>query len=478
MIFNLVKQKTIAICIVDVSSLCQSDWARTVAANLGDYLISYFYKKEYDIYIGYSEDILLQEVSDSGFYTHAVVLASGTALSMNYGLELTRDIEAMCKKEFALAGHILDRGESYYELHHQFYIVNIKHYEAAEKPMIGYWEEGTHTQVKPIRSEDNVHDDYVPLWIKQGTSVTQYNKKLHGWNIISTMLARDMTIIDIGVELRNRKQYLYYEYDTVFLKHIPKLHQHAFLANNFIFPLNTDGDTTRLEYLSSLSEPIEQLVTIATGFNWIKDLTVAGFTPSTEVIFADINIHALNFMRKFVTEFDGDDYGKLYRESVEQMTVMLLPFSDTIIEDLANAAQTQWSAFKQQFVDWYSVWADIKQLRYQFRPIDYTADYNLDWMDSNKRTVYNVSDIFGFAPVAFKKSVKYKIACENRLLETLASRNPNSIIIFTAKAADGFRTSPSTRLIGPVTDIALTNINELKAPDWHRSDWTSAVILR
>lgn len=476
MIFNLVKEKTIAICIVDVSSLCQSDWARTVAANLGDYLISYFYNKNYDIYIGHSEDILLQEVSNSGRYTHAVVVASGTALSMNHSSELARDIEALCKKKFALAGHILDRGESYYELHHQFYIVTIEHYEEAERPRIGFWEEGTHTQVKPIRSSDNVHDDYVPLWIKQGTSVTQYNKKLHGWNIISTMLAQDMTIIDVGVELRNRKQYLYYEYDTVFLKQMPKLHQHAFLATNFIFPLNTDGDTDRIEYLSSLSEPIEQLVTIATGFNWIKDLTVAGFTPSTEVIFADINIHALNFMRRFVTEFDGDDYGKLYRESVEPLAVMLP--CDTIIEDLANDAQTQWSAFKQQFADWHSTWTNIKQLRYQFRPIDYTAEYNLDWMDSNKRTVYNVSDIFGFVAVAFKKSVKYKIACENRLLETLAARNPNSIIIFTAKAADGFRTAPDTRLIGPVLDIALTNINELKAPDWHRSDWTSAVILR
>lgn len=476
MIFNLVKQKTIAICIVDISSLCQSDWARTVAANLGDYLISYFYNKNYDIYIGYDEDILLQEVSNSDYYTHAVVIASGTALSMDHGSELARDIEALCKKNFALAGHILDRSESYYELHHQFYIINIEHYEEAKRPRIGRWEEVIHTQVKPIRSSDSVHDDYVPLWIKQGTSVTQYNKKLHGWNIISTMLSHDMIIIDVGVELRNRKQYLYYEYDNVFLKHIPKLHQHSFLASNLIFPLNTDGNEDQIEYLSALSKPIEQFVTIATGLNWIKNLTAAGFTPSTEVIFADINIHALNFMRRFVTEFDGNDYGKLYRESVEPLAVMMP--CNTIIEDFATRAQTQWSALKQQFDDWQSVWTNIKQLKYQFRPIDYTADYDLDWMDRNKFTVYNVSDIFGFEAVAFEKSVKYKIACENRLLETLADHNSNSIIIFTARAADGFRPSPDVKLIGPVLDIPLTNINELRAPEWHRSDWTSAVMLR
>lgn len=465
--FHYQGQRSIAMCIVDNTDIAATGWGREISVNLSDQLIFKISSKCYDIYIDSNEDALLQTLASKEEYTHAVMIASGTSLKLNENLFSA--VEKLCKTEFAIAGHIIDRNDAYYELHHQFYIVNLKNYRQIGFPALGKASNELHTQIEPIRSIENVHDDYVPLWIKQGSIPKQYQKKMHGWQILSRALEHNMTVIDIGQNIRDVKKYFYYEHDHVFVKELPELYHHMFFGANFVPAWNSDAIPETINFQG----PVEHYVTVGTGYNWIKNLETLGYTKDTVVTFTDVNPNCLAFMKAMMEDWDGNDYGTFYKDFI----VPLLPVGPVQIpERYYSSAQLQWTDFKSKFNDWDTVWSKIKQLKYQYIAVNYTALYNLDFIDVTKHTFFNVSDLFNYTPFAFTASLKYRIACENRLIMQVKNKNPNITLMFTARAADGFRTN-AIQFLGPAKDFELTDINSLKTPPWHIADWFSPRML-
>ena len=472
--FNGPRVNRIAVCIVDITDICESAWAKSIAVNLSDQLVQYFYNRSHDIYIDKNENVLLTEVAKDDFYTHAVVIASGNAPSFVNGKNLSSAIIDFCSENsFSIAGHILDRKESYYELQHQFYIVNLQDYRELGFPEIGYAEDSKHVQVEPIRSTDSVHSDYVPQWISTGTKVKEYSKKLHGWNLIAEALKGKKVIIDIGRTIRNLKEYFYYEYDSVFLRHVTKLQSYSFFASVFVNPLNTDTINSSI----SLGAPVEQFVTVANGFNWIYYLESIGYTSSTNVIFTDINHNALMFTKAMITEWDGNDYASFYMKFIESIMNTLLhnTYYDDGIRSQIPYINDQWNEFKNKFDNWDEVWNRIKSLKYDFILMDYMAAEHFNWLDANKNTFINLSDIFTFTHDQFNRSVKCKVACENRLINSLRGKNPNITVMFSSRSFNGFYKEVPNIL--KVSDINPIIINDLKKPSWHADDWDETIIL-
>ena len=139
--FRTEKKKPIVCCILDILDNCQSGHAKEICINLTDFLIHRFDLHEYDIFISKNEDELLQTAANDG-YSHAVVISAGTSLGLSD--RLFSAIENSCKDDFFIAGHILDRNDhSYYkknacfELHQQFYIVNLTDYKDVGSPTVG-----------------------------------------------------------------------------------------------------------------------------------------------------------------------------------------------------------------------------------------------------------------------------------------------------------------------------------------------------
>jgi hypothetical protein len=89
----------------------------------------------------------------------------------------------------------------------------------------------------------------------------------------------------------------------------------------------------------------------------------------------------------------------------------------------------------------------------------------------------NLSDLFNHVPFVFTQSLKYRIACENRLLNKLRDHDPKITLMLTSRASDGFRHNPERGLIGTVDMFDLTDINELKKAPWHITDWNSPKLL-
>ena len=106
-----------------------------------------------------------------------------------------------------------------------------------------------------------------------------------------------------------------------------------------------------------------------------------------------------------------------------------------------------------------------------FIHIDYTAVYNLDWITANKNTLMNLSDLFNHVPYVATQSLKYRIACENRLINRIKQIDPNITLMLTSRAANGFHPSLDRMMIGKVGEFDLTDINQLQRPFWHEKDW-------
>lgn len=467
--FNQVNKNRIVLCVVDNRDLYQTGWATEIATNITDFMLHRFTMRDYDIYIGKDENQLLAEASNNEFYSHAVVVAMGMSLGLSD--RLFTAIEKLCKQDFFLAGHILERNENsywkngYYELHHQFYIVRLAEYKELGCPVIGEQEEVAHTQIEPLRSTECLYGDHeVAAWIKPGTTQKDYAMKCHGWHIISSALANNKTIVDLGKDIRDNKKYFYYEHDHVFLRLVGDIYQNQFFCNNFVSSWNSDQYKEHIPFTG----PVEQYITVGTGVYWISYLERIGVTNDTEVVFTDINHNCLKFMETMVNEWDGTDYHGFYKKNMPQ-----LPNNTTQdVDAYFDYTKREWETFISKQDNWLETWNRTKQLKFKYVLIDYMASYNLDWITPGKRTLMNLSDVFTHSPYIATQSLKYRVSCENKLFNRLRNLDPNIHIIMTSRAADGFR--PNTRtLSGPVSNFELTDINELKKPVWRTRDWTS-----
>jgi hypothetical protein len=465
--FNVEKKKTIACCIVDNLDLCSSGWAKEVSINITDFLIHRFKLYGYDIYISKDENELLKHVSKE--YDHAVVIASGMSLGLSD--RIFSAIENLCKTDFFIAGHVLDRNENsywknaYWELHHQFYIVNLKDYLEIGCPIVGSQEDVKHTQIEPLRSKEYLYNDHeVAEWIKPGDTLKEYNMKCHGWNIISQALLNNKTLIDLGKEIRDNKKYLYYEYDHVFLKMLQEIYHNQFFCNNFYASWNSDQFKDQIPF----DGPVEQYITVGIGVYWITYLERIGITPDTKVIFTDINHNTLKFMKAMVEEWDGTDYADFYQKHLPIIPNGTYRDVNAYIEYTRN----EWNQFVSKYDNWLETWNKIRSLTFEYVLIDYMSTYDLNWISSGRRTLLNLSDVFTHSPYIATQSLKYRVSCENTLIKKLQNVDPSINVIMTSRSADGYYPTCQT-LTGPVGEFDLTDINLLKKTPWHEFDWAS-----
>lgn len=463
--FRNTKTKSIVFCILDITDNCNTGYAREVCVNLTDFLIHRCDLYNYDIVIGKDEDALLQSVAND--YEHAVIISAGTSLGLSD--RLFDAIEHQCSDEFFVAGHVIDRSSNDYyksgiELHQQFYIVNLLQYKELGMPAIGQETWIEHERVAYVRSDDYLFNDpKLPQYITQGNTIETAVVKLHGWNILNVALENNKRIVQISSEVRASKRYLYYEYDHVFLTRLADIKYYQFFATNFFAGWNSDQLKNHIQF----DGPVEQYATVGIGFNWIKNLELVGFTKDTRVIFTDINYNCLIFMKKMVEEWNGKDYEEFYWNNKP-----MLPNNPPYISEYyKEQIKEKWQQFLATIDDWDSLWSQIKSLNYEYILIDYTASFNFDWLESEKKTILNLSNLYNHGPFISATSLKYRIACENALLQKLKNKDSNVTIIMSARAADGFWKYEPGLHIGTASNFSYTKIEELKTPIWHKEDW-------
>jgi len=365
------QSKSIVFCFVDNTHIYSSAWTKELIKNQSDFSITNITSKGYIVVQGQDENALLKHVADD--YEYAVVFTTGTEF-IN-GSRFFDELNSLVKTDFFIAGHILDRSDAYYELHHQCYVVNLNNYKEYSLPEIGRQELGqSHIETIPHRSKENYHDNYTPTWVRHGDRLNTYKHKCHGWNIISEAFKRERPVLVFTDDIRNSKKHFYPENQIEFLKHSEWLYaRHNYCATDFVHTSNTDWSNIQ-------SSKIRQVFTPASGTWWVDHIDTLNFV---KVVMYDYNQKAL-------------DYWKIKAPR-------------------------------------------LSNVRYEFVKLDLLTDpIDLSMFDPNLDTLINLSNIFAYEATSPFYSLEYRLHKENKAITTVKETLPNAIINFSARACTGF----------------------------------------
>lgn len=376
---NVVKfqnsKNPIVFCMVDNTHIYTSEWSKELIKNISDFTISNTFSKGYDILQGQDGDTLLQMACDQQ-YQAAVVFSTGTEF-IN-GNNFYNEIEKLHKQKVFIAGHILDRGDAYYELHHQCYYVNLNIYHSLGRPQIGKQQLGhRHTQNAPWRSIENWHDDYTPKTISAGDQVKDYNHKCYGWNILKQAFDKDLPVIVFDENIRNNKKHYYPENQQEFTNHIQWAYQRFnYCSTEFVH-------TDHTETINFQNQVFEQFFVPASGSWWQSMINKS--KPVTVVIY-DYNQKAL-------------DYWEIHKPAIANVT-------------------------------------------YIFLKIDLLTDvYEFDHFDNALPTLINLSNIYAYEATSILYSLEQRLFKENTMIETIKNYFSSATINFSLRASTGFTDS-------------------------------------
>jgi hypothetical protein len=342
----------VVFCFVDRTNDCTSAWTRELIKNQADYTINNLHIKGYSILQGYYEDALLRKASEQ--YKYAVVFSTGTEF-IN-GTAFFDAVLALTQTDCFIAGHILDRGDAYYELHNQCYLINLEIYKSLGCPEIGQQELGaTHTQEEPNRSDENYHDFYTPTSVNRGWGERTYNHKCHGWNILSVALANDCPLVVFDNDIRNNKKHFYPENQVEFLKHSAWLYaRQNYCMSEFVHTSTTD-------LLPIDLKKIQQVFTPASGTWWVD-----------------------------------------YISTVDPVTVVMYDYNQKALDH------------------WQINSPKLPNVEYRFVKLDLLVDIpDFSSFDFSLPTLINFTNIFAYEATAPFYSLEYRIKKENQLLESI-----------------------------------------------------------
>jgi hypothetical protein len=292
--FNPQWKKDIAFCFVDNTRQNLSP-IRELIKNQADGCLVNIYNKGYTVFQWIDEDALLRHATTKG-YKFAVVLSTGTEF-LN-GSAFFDSLENLVTTNFFIAGHVLDRKDAYYELHHQCYVVNLDIYNELGQPVVGKQELGAqHKQFMPNRSDENWHDDYTPKVVTSGDQVKEYYHKCHGWNILKTAFDKNLPVVVFDDSIRNNKMYFYPESPQDFNKQLSWAYYRLnYCQSQFVHKNNT-------ETINVPVKKYKQIVTPASG-TWFVDYATVG----SSVIFYDYNEKSLEYWSNNVPALEGVSY--------------------------------------------------------------------------------------------------------------------------------------------------------------------------
>lgn len=274
---------------------------------------------------------LLDWAVDETNYTHLVVYASGTFIQKSYAI--VNYWQEHCAKDWLASGHIMWKAHDQYPwLHEQTVAINLANWQKCGRPYLGQAEVGSKILHKCIRSLENIHDNYTPLWLKKADECEQIKveSRKYGWNLIDSAMANGMRICNIPIEIRNEKNYIYpLDNGHKLAATVKKLRekpwqlvedftndtQQKFINrmqwlldsddNSAVFVFNT-GETAVDYYLATHLTP-NHIWTTASGFKSFVEWYFRGQSTNCVIHTYDRNRNSLALWQQIYDQWEGTD---------------------------------------------------------------------------------------------------------------------------------------------------------------------------
>ena len=256
---------------------------------------------------------VLKEALDKGF-DYCVMQAAGCQIkNLSFHYDIVNFIEEA--GEFGVAGHPLWKPDGrWLELHHQFFIVNLKAYKAVGCPEFGTWIREDRMLPVIERSEENFHDDYTPLWVRATGEHAMQPGACQGWELMSAMFDSGYPVIALTEKIRLSKFYTYPEHETdKFVNSLKTMTTYPDMnwnQNKWIEDCKFVKDQIWLfnsEYMEIPNRNIYDLaVSTASGFKIFDLFKRPRLTDTARIIIYDFNPKSLDWYKHFYTWHNED----------------------------------------------------------------------------------------------------------------------------------------------------------------------------
>jgi hypothetical protein len=283
----------------DITASIQRPLALGLSQNITEYWINELVNYNLQFKIDSDVDALLHWAEKNNSRLIAIN-AIGTSLSLDTSFinTLSEYLQTVDIDDITVIGHILDKNDRFYELHHQSFIVNVEWWVAAGRPKVGFESNNTITLPDVDRSVENWHDGYTPHWIEHSGNSRSYSGTKFGWNILNHALNSKKRIYSFTKELRLSKCFLYPDVRGDFHNKIIYMFNAIQSYSHFI--ANTENPPyipwDRLGF-----DSFDGAACTAGGLSPILTAWAAKLKPGDTLVIMDVSPLALIFQKKLIS---------------------------------------------------------------------------------------------------------------------------------------------------------------------------------
>jgi hypothetical protein len=304
-----------------------------------------------------------------------LIVPSGT-LFLNPTLT-AKGLHEFVKQEPVLAGHIIDHSkknnalQSFFGLHEQCVMLSKTLINDIVNDNFQITESFDYTdQSWPIieRSNENMHDDYTPLWIKKSTTdvvnISKTNSEFCLFHdLIKFAINKNYTIHNLPNNLRNSRAYSYQltkpsELEALVDKPLSEINKLANVVQGhkeFLVKwkslLNAEQGfwAYNTESVSAENVNVDCFVTVASGIiPWVY-LSNFKLSPGSNIYFIDVNSHCLEFQKYFFENINNfNDYDSLVNTFATKNNLSKFGSKSQKVneDDYFNIIKSKWNIIK------------------------------------------------------------------------------------------------------------------------------------
>jgi hypothetical protein len=230
----------------------------------------------------------------------------------------------------------------------------------------------------PVRSDQNLHDDYTPLWIKPNPNQNiQYTVTNFGQGLVCRQLLNQRPIVNWNNAVRDLKFFLYDK-----PMDLTRFQDYKNIAENQLWVFNN-------EPVVVVKQP--RLVSPASGLSWLLNIV----DPATEHMqLVDISWIQIKFAQTLWTTWNGDNYGEFVWNFITANNLSHYELDNpalTPVERLKLKGPTRFIDYVNATFDlavgpeFKDQWARAQQTK----TVEFCNDNLINWVINNDVSGYN-----------------------------------------------------------------------------------------
>jgi hypothetical protein len=388
---------------LDISNRIRDTTALALSKNITEYWIQEIANYGLETTCKSSPDDLLIWADQNGL-NYIMVVSIGSNLSKKQNLLNEIPEFLATHPDLSIAGHILDKGDKFYELHHQCYIININWWREAGKPRMGDEHQTLNwSTIEPARSEENWHDGYTPHWIAQGTELKTYTGKRFGWNIINSALKQNKKLYSFTENIRESKYYLYPEVSF-------DVHSKLFEVMNHLqgyghFVANTETPPEKMK-----DNDFQGVVCTSGGITALLSAYVSNLQPYSKVTIFDFSPISLALQREIKKPgFDFKNFKDSFYKIVGHLDLTPMFRAESNIDKMQEIIDRLMPEGLEDFIR--DVWPTLDIQLYQHNFFEIYRLKSLLGRHAGEKTYIHLTNILHYQNSAwlFSSSHRYNI---------------------------------------------------------------------